>query len=573
MKTIKYYIFSLLILLGVSSCSDFLEKRPTELTPEVFFNDDDEAKLFLIGVYSPLMQEYFYGNNYAYTIAGGDDLGFYQRSTPVSGGSMLCANASSTTTDISNYWRVLYDGINRANMLLEGIENNSNITEEGYKSIRAEALFLRAFYYFNLVQGWGDVPFRLKSTKSALDAYVPKTDKQVIYDQIISEIKEVLPDLPKFTDEESSARVTQSAAQGILARIYMFRTGEHFRDKKTADDQKIKEYWEQVHYWTNEIIKSNIHSLSPSFKQVFLDYAQDGYNTSAKETIWEVVMAGNRITSLEYSAGRIGNTIGFGSKNDYSAVLSIKEETGMRNPGYSYRFIYATTKLYKMYERHKDTERGDWSIAPYEYTLGTDANKLVVGREYFYGKRPAGETEVEGMPSTELSADKSKSLTRSAAKYRREHERVTPKNKNYTPINFPILRYSDVLLMHAEALNELGKTEEAISYIDQVRERAKAVSLRDPEESFDLSRDGVKQIIKDERAMELCFEGIRRWDLIRWGEFYKTMRAMIPLTAEADWGSYPAAAAEYYKVTEAYVYFPIPDTEISGNPIAQNPGW
>ncbi|WP_101690866.1 RagB/SusD family nutrient uptake outer membrane protein [Dysgonomonas massiliensis] len=567
MKTIKYYIFSLFILLGTASCSDFLDKTPTELTPEVYFNNDEEVELFLIGVYSPLMQEYFYGNNYAYTLAGGDDLGFYQRSTPVSGGSMLCANASSTTTDISNYWRVLYDGINRANMLLEGLENNNNITEASSKNFRAEALFLRAFYYFNLVQGWGDVPFRLHSVKSASDAYMPKTDKQEIYDKIISDIKEALPNLPKFTKGDSSSSVTQSAAQGILARIYMFRAGEHFRDKKAPDADKVKEYWEQVRYWSNEVIQSNIHSLSPSFSRVFLDYAEDKYNTGANETIWEVVMAGNRISSLEYSAGRIGNTIGFGSKNDYSAIPSIKDDTGMKNPGYSYRFIYGTTKLFKMYQDEEDTERGDWSIAPYEYTLGTDANKLVIGREYFYGKRPAGETEVDGMPSTELAADKSKSETRSAAKYRREHEKVTPKNKNYTPINFPILRYSDVLLMYAEAENELNGPTNAEWALNTVRERAKIA----PKTGLD--KVAFREAIKNERAMELCFEGIRRWDLIRWGEFYKTMRAMIPLTAEANWGSYPEAAAEYYKVTEAYVYFPIPDTEISGNPIAQNPGW
>lgn len=567
MKTIKYYIFSLIIILGMASCSDFLDKTPTELSPEVYFNNDDEADLFLIGVYSPLMQEYFYGNNYAYVLGGGDDLGFYQRSTPVSGGSMLCANASSTTTDISNYWRVLYDGINRANMLLEGIDGNSNITESGYKKFRAEALFLRAFYYFNLVQAWGDVPFRLESVKKASDAYKPKSDKQEIYDYIINDIKTALPDLPKFTKGDSSSAVTQSAAQGILARIYMFRAGEHFRDKKTPDAEKIKGYWEQVRYWSNEVIKSNIHSLSPSFSRVFLDYAEDKYNTGANETIWEVVMAGNRISSLEYSAGRIGNTIGFGSKDDYSSVQSVKESTGMKNPGYSYRFIYATTKLYKMYDEEKDRERGDWSIAPYEYTLGTDANKLVVGREYFYGKKPAGETHVDGMPSTELAADKSKSLTRTAAKYRREHEQITPKNKNYTPINFPILRYSDVLLMYAEAENELNGPTGAEWALNEVRERAKIA----PKTGLD--KESFRDAIKKERAMELCFEGIRRWDLIRWGEFYTTMRAMIPLTAEAEWGTYPAAAAEYYKVTEAYVYFPIPDTEISGNPIAQNPGW
>ena len=176
MKAIKYILFILIITLGVSSC-DFLDKEPTEIDPKNYFNTDQEVEMFLIGIYSPLMQEYFYGNNYAYSIAGGDDLSFYQRKSPLTGGSILCANANSGTTDISNYWRVLYDGINRANILLENIDKEG-ISEATRVKAKAEAIFMRAFYYFNLIQGWGDVPLRLKSYTAQDNPMMPKTDNK-----------------------------------------------------------------------------------------------------------------------------------------------------------------------------------------------------------------------------------------------------------------------------------------------------------------------------------------------------------------------------------------------------------
>lgn len=570
MKTLKYSILSLALIFGVASC-DFLDKTPYELTPETFFKNDNDVNYFLIGVYSPLMQETFYGNNYAYTIAGGDDLSFYQRENPVTGGSVLCANANSTTTDIATYWRVLYDGINRTNMLLEGIDNSIEVLSPAVVTkARAEALFMRSFYYFNLVQGWGDVPLRLKAidpVNPIKDILSPRVNKQTIYDRIISDIEIALPDLPDFTTGDMSAYVTKSAAQGILARIYLFRAGEHYREGK-ADDPNKATYLDSARYWAYEVIKSNIHGLVKPYERIFLDYSEDLYNsTGVNESIWEVVMAGNRINSPEFSAGRIGNTIGFGSKRDYSEVTSVKGLTGMKNPGYSYRFIYASLKLYDLYETEKDNARSSWNIAPFEYTEGTDKDKLVTGRLYFKGKKPAGLTSVDGMPCTEASS--SPYNTRAAAKYRREYEKVVPKNKNYTPINFPILRYSDVLLMYAEAENELNGPANAKAYLKLVRERAEI----DVTAIDGYGQSGFREAIKRERAMELCFEGTRRWDLVRWGQFYTTMRDMVDYTTKSTWDPNHRYAAGYYKVSPAYVYFPIPDQERGNNPMSQNTGW
>lgn len=567
MKTIKYIILSLLCI-GTLSCN-FLDKEPYELTPETYFNNESELKTFLIGVYSPLMQEVFYGGNYPLYIAGGDDLTYYQRSSPYN--SILCANANSATTDIMTYWRILYNGINRANMLLENADKNVSISQAVRDKVKAEALFLRSFYYFNLVQGWGDVPFRLKSAQSVNGLSIPRTDRQVIYDQIIEDIKSTIPNLPKSDELPHTGTATQSAAQGILARIYLFRAGEHYRDNEASESNSTK-YFKEAKYWAEQVKASNLHGLVDSYSQVFIDLCADQYNsTGIRESIWEAEEAGNLITTATFTTGRIGNTLGFGSANDYSTSNTYKNFTGMRNPGYSYRFAFASLKLYDMYENQEDTIRGTWNIAPYEYKYATTGEKEVTGRIYFYGKRPAGLTSVDGMPCTDYTATEAQSVnkTRCAAKYRRELEVVTPKNKNYTPINFPILRYSDILLMIAEAENEVnGPTALAYESINAVRKRVKLAPLSG------LSKDAFREALKDERAMELCFEASRRWDLIRWGEFYSKMTDMVNYVSKTGWNTGHAYAANYYKVTPAYTYFPIPDWEISTNKaVTQTIGW
>ncbi len=554
-----------LLSFGMLSC-DFLDKDPHSLVLENYFNTEEDLQSFLLSVYSPLMHEHFYGNRYPLYNAGGDDLTFYARSSPEE--SILCANANSSNPLISSYWRLLYEGVNRANMLLEGADNNSAISETARNKAKAEARFLRAFYYFNLVQGWGDVPFRLKSTETVVGLDAERTDKQIIYNQIITDMKASVDYLPESSELAYTEMLTKSAAQGILARVYLFRAGEHFRDNQTPDAALKKEYFTEARNWALKVKDSGIHGLVTPYSRIFIDLSEDLYNsTGVHESIWEVAFAGNR-TTAEQAAGRVGNTFGFGGP-DYSSNTKFKDLGGLKNPGYSYKFAFASLKLFEMYEQEGDTARGDWNIVNFEYTTSGDS---VTGKRFYYGKlrpeyvAPSGFSYTE---NTQVASDNNK--TRCAAKYRREYEKVLPKNKNYTPINFPILRYSDVLLMIAEAENEinLAPTDLAYECINEVRGRAGLNGLSG------LDYEAFQKAVKKERAMELCFEATRRWDLIRWGDFYTSMRDMESYVYKYGWGTAYTYAANYYKVSTAYNYFPIPDTEMALNKkiTSNNPGW
>ena len=194
---------------------------------------------------------------------------------------------------------------------------------------------------------------------------------------------------------------------------------------------------------------------------------------------------------------------------------------------------------------------------------------------YSYGQGDAAKKTGDYEKS---EADPEKNYSRACGKYRREYELYgSKKNKNYTSINFPLLRYSDVLLMVAEAENEVSASPTTLAYkcLNDVRNRAGIA----PYEEGSLSKEAFRQAVKDERAMELCFEYTRRYDLIRWGEYVKNMNELAPRAlqgANANWSTGPNYSVyTFFQITDAYNYFPIPDSEMSVNKaITQNnPGW
>ena len=577
MKSFIKNIVGMSILAAVAwmnSGCDFLTTEPHRLVPEYYFNTDEEVQSFLRGCYAPIMEEHFYGGNYELYMTNGDDLTFYQRATAPT--CMTCFNTNSADQHTSNLWKLLYQGINRTNMLIENMADpalHPSLSAGTRESAKAEATCLRAFYYFNLVQGWGDVPLRLHSTNDVQGNDLPRTDKQVVYDTIISDLIASIPSLP-LQGAPTPETLSQTAVKALLARIWLFRAGECYRDNQRPDEEFRKHCFTEAARWARDVIDNSGCELVPSYKQVFLDYCQNNYNSTGNiESIWEVPFTGT-MASAEKACGRIGNVIGMGSTDQSVGIATHKEAGGLDNPGYSYAFTYASLKLYQLYEQNGDSVRRDWNIAPFVYIYGKNANdeQSVLGRRYYFGCVDSAQIIADGPGYThtvETENISNQNKTRCCAKYRREYEPVTPKDKNYTCINYPLIRYSDVLLMCAEAYNELGENPDLVlEYINRVRDRA-GVALLDGSED-------MRRAIKDERAMELCFESIRHWDLIRWGEFVTMVRETANYCSYDGWSAGLRYAEErYLNVTAAYNYFPIPDTELSTNKAIknQNPGW
>ena len=590
MKALKTSIIACAALLSLGSC-DFLDKEPTLITSDNYFKSEAEAESYLRSVFAIITQPTFYGNQYFY-LAGGDDLTAYGGSgRQPSNGGLICNNATTGDPYVAGLWYTLYAGVNRANTLLEKLPNISGMSESSKALFTAQARFLRAFYYFNLVQCWGDVPFRTESTKQPEGNQIARTPKAQIYDFICKEMKEAAEDLPKAsTLSYQPGSLSKSAAWGILARVYMFRAGEYHRDNKTANEEEVKSYFTEANKYL-ELVQGEGHSLATKYWNYFIDQCSGNYNTTAPESIWEAEFTGTYSSDI-VSEGRTGNTIGIQCPD-----LSSKTQfVGKTDPGYGYSFFWSTPKLYELYEAQEnatetgkgDIDRMNWNIAPFTYTQSVtgDKTKGVDGRLFEVGKLEEVQNQYWDLsyeygltdPTKKIGdREKTKASTdydRSCAKWRREYEsKGLKKNKNFTAINFPILRYADVLLMRAECENEVnnGPTIEAYNCINEVRRRAGLKPI-----PAGLDHDQFLAKIKDERAMELCFEMTRRWDLIRWGDFVKNMNALAPRAKSGlNWKLGPSNVYTYFQVSDAYNYFPIPSSEMNVNKLipTNNPGW
>lgn len=439
----KKNIFTLTIvaiaaIFSLQSCKKLLETTPTDfLSPDEFFESKDNLRNALTGVYAVMKVNSIYGDNYQHLITTTTDELVYATSGNIP--KIPWYNATSSDGEVASLWANLYTGIERANVLLANIDGPKDIAEADKRHIQGEAIFLRAYYYFMLTQWYGDVPMRLKPTQSPDETNMPFTKANEVYDWVIAEMitAEGLLKDQKATGFNYTERVTQTAVQAMLARVCLYAAGEPVKDtKRYADAAK----------WAREVINSGIHKLNPDYTQIFKLQAKDLYDLTYRESIWEVGFYVNSAAPDQSSPGQV--RVGIPTTSDISG----------RNDGRL--FVYP--RLYRTYESFAFTtaanatsdaspdQRRDWSVASFKYSGGSATT-----------------------PATEAPVAYNLYYTRYPGKWRRSEEN-SPRVATQSPTNYPIIRYADVLLMLAEAENELNAspTAEAISLVNQVRGRA-----------------------------------------------------------------------------------------------------
>ncbi|MBC9929841.1 RagB/SusD family nutrient uptake outer membrane protein [Chitinophaga qingshengii] len=530
----RYFLYSIFLCLGLSGCKKFLGTQPTDfLTPDDYYNTESKLMSALAGAYQPLSSAALYGDAMFFYLGCGTDECFRATASSTSGAWVY--NYDYTEPYVNGMWATLYVGIERANQLIKNIDL-APMDDTKRKAILGEALFLRGYYYFMLVSTYGDVPLQTKPTASPSDITRPRTPAREVYAQILDDMQKAENYVYTSTSLGYSSRVSKTAVEGVLARVCLTMAGYPLLDNsKYADALK----------WASKVQASGEHYLisaavnpdgdnNSGYSQVFVNEMQEKYDVH--ETMWEAEQKGNR-TDGYTSNGRLGNDIGIG----YTAP-------NYADSGYCYGTVRITERLYKLYG--KGDLRRDWNIGAFSYNAA--------GARVYYAAN--------------------KIYDRCAAKWRRTYETLTPKDKNYTGTNFPLLRYADVLLMLAEAENQVnGPTQTAYDAINMVRRRGYGLPVNTPSAVADLpaglGQQAFLQAIQDERARELCFETFRRPDLIRWGIFIPTMKA-VAAEFKAYNGTYAYGAIAGNNVSEKHLLYPIPSNEISVNKAAvQNPGW
>ncbi len=526
------FILLLLTLVGVGGCNKFLGTKPVDtLTPDQYYTTEDQLNTALIGVYDIIGQETVYGSAIFSIFDACTDEGWYARSALTAG--MQVYNLDYSDASVRSFWRSLYQGIERANLLIANI-NKPTMDSVKRQVILGQALFLRGYYHFLLVSNFGDVPLRTAPTSSVNNTSIPRTPARDVYAQILKDMTDAEGKVQTSTAiGNSSSRISKTTVEGILARVCLYMAGYPLHDQSKYADALS---------WASKVVASGEHALrttydatltNSAYSQIFINEARNVYDV--KECMWEADFLGN-FTDAYREDGRVGNANGISFSGSNAA-----------DTGYSYGFINITGRLYRSYEA--TDARRDWAIAPYYYS---------------------GNSRVNWPASTNV-------YNRNCGKWRRSYELPASggKNQNYTPENFPLLRYADVLLMLAEAENEVnGPTEAAHNALNLVRARAGASLFTGATAIADQAT--FRQTIQDERSRELCFEGMRRSDLVRWGIFISTMKAMA--TQFAIDVPYPAGISYgvlgYNNVADRNLLFPIPASEISVNhAMTQNPGW
>ena len=608
MKMKNIYKLGSLILLGAAcSACTFLDTEPQIIPSKGYYTNETRLKYGLAGVYGALNSEELYGSYYSLQIANADDLCYFNN---YNNGETRPDryNHSAGTSVIYETWLKLYEGIKNANEYLDEAgkaEIDPEKLSTDLKTYLAEARFLRAFYHFLLAQAWGDVPLRSEAATSPnpVNVQIAATPQEKVLKWCVDEIEAIVYDLDEGV-EQTPSRVNQTVAEGILARIYLFMAGETVDQVEGLSKQEM---YGKAAYWANEVIASQKHRLNESYEQVFINMIQDQYDTEFRESMWEAEFLGDRTSSTYWTNGRIGDLIGLKSQ---SGTTNYSEWACNYSYGY-YNGSYTLWQLYWTDDRTADEaasrtvidKRLTWNLPGYNYrglnnqqisyqkdgatvTAVLKQDQSMYKTPWLY-KNNFAMPEIEGLDtSVENAFDPADIIydptimcaVRNAGKWRREtiYENQMSAKSLYTTINFPILRYSDVLMMYAEAINEYAGApdDQAKDAIREIRKRAGVKT----DESLLGDYRSFRDLVRNERGRELAFEGLRKWDLIRWGTFVEKMHnagTNQPTENKYRNVSYTNyASANYANVTARHIYLPIPTKELAVNhALRQNPLW
>ena len=555
-KNIFKALFISGLVLSATSCSDFLDQTsPSEHTPDAIATSPYYTSLVLNKVYGELTEEGLYGQLMAITLGANSDIELVDgqdASTVIQTNSErgVCNfnMVAGSWSKIQTTWDKLYEGIEYSNNVIELVNSydtqSSNETKSNINLMhryRAEAMTVRALLYFDLVRNFGDVPLKLEGTKTDLsNIYVGKTDRDEIMDSMIVQLERAIPDLC-WAGENSytTERITKGYAHGLLAQIALQRAGWAIREKakegyETATENsdptyptqrpgaaERTKYYQLAQTHLNELIGKGIHQLNPSYENEWYLINQRTLDKQYYENLFEVALGLNKSGEMGYTIGvRVnGATSKYGKKGNSSGKIKM------------------TAPLFWSYD-HKD-QRRDITCVP--YTLKETDGVLT---EAFDKNSPFG------IYCGKWDFRKMNEEWRKAA--------LASSEKVCTGVNFVTLRYSQVLLMYAEVMNELNGNPDASTggvnglsardALGMVHERAFANADKAEAKAYvngiASDKDAFFNAIVDENAWEFAGECVRKYELERWNLLSKKID-QFKADYEAQISEYPTKL--YYK--------------------------
>ncbi|WP_439558132.1 RagB/SusD family nutrient uptake outer membrane protein [Dyadobacter sp.] len=479
----KRYLIYMLPALLTMSCESKLDLTPvTNLTNATYYKTAEDAKAALGACYAAI------GNldPFADLVTTDDAIPFL---TGAADRPQLWRYEITTANTFIAQYAGGFRGINRSNIVIDRLPG---ITMDETLKTRyiAEARFLRALHYFNLVRWYGGVPIVTSETASLEGLEVEKASVEEVYKVIIDDLTAAESVLPATYPASDVGRVTKGAAMGILAKVYITMAGTN----------RQSPYWAQAVAKLKQVIDSGVYDLYANFADAFALTARGG-----KENVFEV----QYLTDVRgHGQGR-----GYGVRG---ALIYPSGGSGIARP---------TKSLFDLYSE-QDARKPVTFLTSYTYN-GTTTQLSITDPDFT-----------------------------KAVSFQKLWDK-TAKTSGGEGTSIPILRYSDLLLLYAEALNEVnnGPTPEAYAALNKVRTRAKLAALAG------LTYQSFKEAVWLERRLELTFENHRRFDLLRTGRLIEAVKA------ETTFNRNP-------KIQPFHVLFPFPQADTDANPkLKQNEGY
>ncbi len=522
----KYLAF--LLSIGLFSCSkDLLDTVPNDrLSENVFWKTQSDAEVAVNALYRDLDGTNLFAWD-AFT-----DLAHVNQPFAVDAFIEL-GTYDATSSKVYNEWSNAYTGIAAANYFLDNVDNIPVVTDSAtFKRYKAEARFLRAYQYVKLASLYGDVPL-ITSSLSINDARQLKRDPvSVIYDFVDTELSAIVNVLPLSYSSTSVGRITRGAALALKARADLYAG----RYDAAANAAKA-------------VIELNVYKLYPNYSKLF---------SYAAENNSEVILDKQFIAST-YSNGVFNSLAPYSQKSGQSTYVPTKAAVDQ----YQTALGVNITDPSSGYDPNNPYVNRDPRLG---FSVFLDGDALPDGST-FHPAPNSGTADAVG--NTYIASTTGFNIK----KYINKEDFANPSNNG---INIILIRYAEVLLNYAEAKIEANTIDQSVyDAINAVRNTRTDVIL--PSLSNNLTRDLLRAAVRQERTVELAFEGLHLQDIRRW----KTAATVVPgpvygITYKDNSGAVKIVQVAVNRLFDASKHYlwPVPQTERDQNAnLTQNPGW
>ncbi|MEI6277292.1 MAG: RagB/SusD family nutrient uptake outer membrane protein [Prolixibacteraceae bacterium] len=478
----KYMKLMLLLLTiySFTSCADYLKTESNStFTEDKVFSNLDFANKAVNGMYADLTSNTFYTYNYLFFKVDNDiEINLSANNASTTSVSHYAADEGNGVT--KSVWDLMYKSIERANTIIDNLPNSPIWTNEfsaKAQQLYGETVTLRANCYYELISMWGDVPFKVKSSQSGDNFFLPKTDRDTIYVKLIKELADVEKYVPWMTETRTSQRVNKAFVKGLRAKMALAYAGYSLRNKtfETRRGKNWLEYYKIANQECREVMLSGKHQLNPNFANIFKTLQSYSMDLNYNEVLFEVAF-GRLVT------GRIAELFGmyFDSSTKY---------------GRGYTNFNVPISYFYSFDR-------------------SDLRRNVSTELYYYNSNGVQAISFNAARACPCKWRKSWIIPSMGGSFA---------SSGYTGVNWPMMRYADIVLMYAETENEINgsPTAAAKDALSLIRNRAFAAAAQPSKvknyvDSVSVSKDAFFNAIVDERAWEFGGELVRKYDLVRW---------------------------------------------------------